>query len=96
MDYTHPGAAFPDELVIVSGHMDSWDLGEGAMDDGGGFVTAWEAVRLLAALKIFTNRTVRAIGWVDEESGGVGAVQCKLTRASAFERVMTQHPTPKT
>jgi carboxypeptidase Q len=96
MDYTHPGAAFPDELVIVSGHMDSWDLGEGAMDDGGGFVTAWEAVRLLAALKIFTNRTVRAIGWVDEESGGVGAVQCKLTRASAIERAMTQHPTPKT
>ena len=86
MDYTPPGAAFPDELVIVSGHLDSWDLGEGAMDDGGGFVSAWEAVRLLASLKIFTNRTIRAIGWVDEESGGVGSVQYGKDYAATFPK----------
>ena len=75
VDYTSPNAAFPGEFVIVSGHLDSWDIAEGAMDDGGGFVTALEAVRLLASLSIFSNRTIRAIGWVDEESGGVGADQ---------------------
>jgi carboxypeptidase Q len=86
IDYVSPGAAFPDELVIVSGHLDSWDLGEGAMDDGGGFVSAWEAVRLLAAQRIFTNRTIRAIGWVDEESGGVGAVQYGKDYAGTFAK----------
>jgi len=86
MDYTPPGAAFPDELVVVSGHLDSWDLAEGAMDDGGGFITALEAVRLLAAGRIFTNRTVRAIGWVDEESGGVGAVQYGVDYAATFPK----------
>lgn len=84
MDYTPPGAAFPDELVIVSGHLDSWDIAEGAMDDGGGLMTALEAVRLLAAEKIFTNRTVRAIGWVDEESGGVGAQQYGIDYKDTF------------
>jgi carboxypeptidase Q len=77
-DYTSPGAAFPDELVVVSGHMDSWDLAEGGMDDGGGFFTAWEAVRLIKSLGLFSNRTIRAIGWVDEEGGGLGAVQYGL------------------
>lgn len=86
IDYVSPGAAFPDELVIVSGHLDSWDLGEGAMDDGGGFLSAWEAVRLLAAQKIFSNRTIRAIGWVDEESGGVGAVQYGKDYADTFAK----------
>ena len=56
------------------------------MDDGGGMVSAWEAVRLLAALKIQTNRTIRAIGWVDEESGGVGAVQYGKDYAATFAK----------
>ena len=56
------------------------------MDDGGGFVSAWEAVRLLASLKIFTNRTIRAIGWVDEESGGVGSVQYGKDYAATFPK----------
>jgi carboxypeptidase Q len=84
LDYTPPGAAFPDEYTIVSGHLDSWDLAEGAMDDGGGILSAWEAVRLLATQKIFVNRTIRAIGWVDEESGGVGAQQYGIDYASTF------------
>lgn len=84
IDYTAPGAVFPDELVIIGGHLDSWDLAEGAMDDGGGILSAWEAMRLLASLKINVNRTIRAIGWVDEESGGVGAQQYAIDYASTF------------
>jgi len=45
-----PGASKPDEVVLVSGHADSWDIAEGAMDDGGGAVCSWEAVRSIAAL----------------------------------------------
>jgi carboxypeptidase Q len=86
MDYVSPGAAYPNEYVIVSGHLDSWDIAEGAMDDGGGFMSAWEAVRLIKTLGLFSNRTVRAIGWVDEESGGVGAVQYGIDYASTFDR----------
>jgi carboxypeptidase Q len=56
------------------------------MDDGGGMVSAWEAVRLLAAAKIFVNRTIRAIGWVDEESGGVGADQYARDYAATFNK----------
>ena len=75
IDYTSPGASFPDEYSIISGHMDSWDIAEGGMDDGGGFFSAWEAVRLIASLGLHSNRTIRAIGFVDEEGGGVGADQ---------------------
>ena len=75
MDYTSPGAAFPGEYVIVSGHLDSWDLAEGGVDDGGGLLSSWEACRILAALRLHANRTVRCIGWVDEEAGGLGAAQ---------------------
>lgn len=56
------------------------------MDDGGGMVSAWEAVRLLAAAKVFVNRTIRAIGWVDEESGGVGADQFARDYAATFNK----------
>lgn len=45
------------------------------MDDGGGFFSAWEAVRLIASLGLHSRRTIRCIAWVDEEGGGVGAVQ---------------------
>jgi carboxypeptidase Q len=86
LDYTSPGAAHPDELVIVSGHLDSWDIGAGAMDDGGGMVSAWEAVRLIASLGLKADRTIRAIGWLDEESGGVGAEQYAIDYASTFDK----------
>lgn len=86
LDYTSPGAAFPDEYVIVSGHGDSWDIAEGAMDDGGGFTTAWEAVRLISSLKLFSNRTIRAIVWVDEEAGGIGAEQYGVDYGYTFNK----------
>jgi carboxypeptidase Q len=66
------GREKPDEVVVVGGHIDSWDVGTGAMDDGGGVVIAWEAVRLLRKLGLRPRRTIRAVGWTNEENGGRG------------------------
>jgi carboxypeptidase Q len=67
------GRDLPDEVVIVSGHIDSWDVGQGAEDDGGGAISAWEAVRLMKQLGLRPRRTVRVVLWTDEENGGSGA-----------------------
>jgi carboxypeptidase Q len=66
------GRERPDEVVIVSGHLDSWDIGQGAMDDAGGVVAAWEAVRLMKALGLRPRRTVRVVAWTNEENGTRG------------------------
>ncbi|HEV8123606.1 MAG TPA: M28 family metallopeptidase [Gemmatimonadales bacterium] len=66
------GSERPDEVVVLGGHMDSWDVGQGAMDDGGGVVAAWEAVRLMQKLGLHPRRTIRVVGWVNEENGGRG------------------------
>jgi carboxypeptidase Q len=66
------GREKPDELVVFGGHIDSWDVGFGAVDDGGGVVIAWEAVRLLKKLGLKPRRTIRAVGWTNEENGGRG------------------------
>ena len=57
---------------MLSGHGDSWDTAEGAMDDGGGFMVSWDAVRVLADLGLKPIRTVRAVVWVNEENGDAG------------------------
>jgi len=66
------GRERPDEVVVVGGHIDSWDVGQGAMDDGGGAVAAWEAVRLMKRLGLRPRRTVRVVLWTNEENGGRG------------------------
>ncbi|MDH5642838.1 MAG: M28 family metallopeptidase [Gemmatimonadota bacterium] len=63
------GREFPEEVVVLGGHIDSWDVGQGAMDDGGGCVAAWEAVRLLQELGLRPRRTVRVVFWTNEENG---------------------------
>lgn len=67
------GREKPDEIVLVSGHMDSWDISPGAHDDGGGVVSAWEAVRLMHELGLRPRRTVRVVLWTNEENGLRGA-----------------------
>ena len=66
------GRERPDQVVVLGGHLDSWDVGQGAMDDLGGFVAAWEAVRLLKRLGLTPRRTIRVVGWTNEENGGRG------------------------
>ena len=60
----------PDEVIVLGGHIDSWDVGQGAMDDGGGVVSAWEALRLIKQLGLKPRRTIRVVAWVNEEMGG--------------------------
>jgi len=66
------GSEKPDEIVVFGGHIDSWDVGRGAMDDGGGVVVAWEALKLLKRLGLTPRRTIRVVGWTNEENGGRG------------------------
>jgi carboxypeptidase Q len=66
------GREKPDEVVVVGGHLDSWDVGAGASDDGGGCVAAWEALRLMKKLELRPRRTVRVVLWTNEENGGRG------------------------
>lgn len=63
------GRELPDEVVVIGGHIDSWDVGQGAMDDAGGSVAAWEAVKLLKTLGIAPRRTIRVVLWTNEENG---------------------------
>ena len=68
------GRERPDEIVVVSGHLDSWDVGAGATDDGGGCVATWEALRIMKKLNLRPRRTVRVVLWTNEENGGRGGL----------------------
>jgi len=68
------GRERPEEIVVVSGHLDSWDVGAGATDDGGGCVVTWEALRLMKKLNLRPRRTVRVVLWTNEENGGRGGI----------------------
>jgi carboxypeptidase Q len=63
------GRELPDEVVVVSGHFDSWDVGTGSTDDGGGCVVSWEALRLMKKLGLKPRRTVRVVLFTNEENG---------------------------
>ena len=66
------GAEHPEQVVIVSGHLDSWDPGTGAIDDGAGVAVAMETAQLVQQLHLHPRRTIRVIAWMDEENGGEG------------------------
>ncbi|HPF40414.1 MAG TPA: M20/M25/M40 family metallo-hydrolase [Phycisphaerae bacterium] len=69
------GSERPDEVVVISGHLDSWDVGQGAHDDGGGCVAAMEAINVLRRLGLRPRRTIRVVLWTNEENGLAGARQ---------------------
>jgi len=68
------GREKPEEVVVVSGHLDSWDVGAGATDDGGGCIVTWEALRIMKKLNLRPRRTVRVVLWTNEENGGRGGL----------------------
>ena len=63
------GRELPNEVIVMGGHWDSWDVGVGATDDGGGCVVTWEALRLMKSLGLRPRRTVRVVLWTNEENG---------------------------
>jgi Zn-dependent M28 family amino/carboxypeptidase len=66
------GTDRPDEVVVIGGHLDSWDVGQGAHDDGSGVVAAWRAVTLMKQLGLTPRRTIRVVAWTNEENGARG------------------------
>src|SRR5216683_6595764 len=81
------GSEHPEQVVIVSGHLDSWDLGTGAIDDAAGVAVALETAQLLQQLHLRPKRTLRVIAWIDEENLGRG--HAEYAKAHAAE--VSQH-----
>ena len=67
------GSEHPEQIVIVSGHLDSWDLGTGAIDDGAGVAVSMETANLVRKLRLKPKRTIRVIAWMNEENGLKGS-----------------------
>lgn len=80
------GRELPDEVVVMGGHIDSWDVGQGAVDDGGGVVVSWEAIRLLSRLGLRPRRTIRVVGWTNEENGLRGGTGYRDAHAADSSR----------
>lgn len=76
------GRELPDEVVVLGGHIDSWDVGQGAHDDAAGVVAAWQAVKLIQELGLKPRRTIRVVAWTNEENGSQGG--------KAYQRVIGQ------
>jgi len=69
------GSEHPEQVVIISGHLDSWDLGTGAIDDGAGVAVSMETANLIQKLRLKPKRTIRVIAWMNEENGEAGSKQ---------------------
>lgn len=80
------GSEHPEQIVVVSGHLDSWDLGTGAIDDAAGVAVAMETVEVLHRLGLHPKRTLRVIAWMDEESGGAGSRAYSADHVNDFPR----------
>jgi carboxypeptidase Q len=69
------GSEHPEQIIVISGHLDSWDLGTGAIDDGAGVAVSMEAANLIQKLHLKPKRTIRVIAWMNEENGLAGSKQ---------------------
>lgn len=63
------GSEFPEQIIVMGGHIDGWDVGEGAHDDAGGCLMTWEALRLISKYGLRPRRTIRVVLWTNEENG---------------------------
>jgi carboxypeptidase Q len=78
------GTEHPEQVVVVSGHLDSWDLGTGAIDDGAGVAVSMQAIQLMKDLGIRPKRTVRFVAWMSEEQGSEGAAAYMVDHKAEF------------
>jgi hypothetical protein len=69
-----PGREHPEEVVVIGGHLDSWDVGQGAQDDGAAIMASLQALAIMKKLGLQPRRTLRVAFWVNEENGGRGGV----------------------
>ncbi len=81
------GSEKPDEMVVLGGHIDSWDVGQGAQDDGSGIMATFAAVHVIHQLGLKPKRTIRIVFWVSEENGGAGG---EVYRAKLGDKVSDQ------
>lgn len=88
-----PGTEKPGEVVILSGHLDSWDVGQGAQDDGAGTVIAMEAARLIQALGLKPRRTIRVVLWTNEENGLRGGKAYRDAHRAEFKDIVAAFET---
>ncbi|MCP4804956.1 MAG: M20/M25/M40 family metallo-hydrolase [Proteobacteria bacterium] len=88
-----PGRESPEEVVVVGCHIDSWDVGQGAQDDGAGCLIAWEAVRLLHELDLQPRRTIRAVLFTNEENGLGGGVAYAEAHKDEFHQALIESDT---
>jgi hypothetical protein len=79
------GSEFPDEIILVGGHLDSWDIGQGAHDDGTGCVQAMDVLQLMKRLDYRPKRTIRAVLFMNEENGQAGAIAYRDASMAAKE-----------
>ncbi|WP_031496051.1 M20/M25/M40 family metallo-hydrolase [Bryobacter aggregatus] len=68
------GSERPDEVIVLGGHLDSWDVGQGAQDDGGGVIASLQALVILKQLGLKPKRTIRVVFWANEENGARGGI----------------------
>jgi hypothetical protein len=69
-----PGREHPEQVVVIGGHLDSWDVGQGAQDDGASILACLQALALIKKAGLQPRRTLRVAFWVNEENGGRGGV----------------------
>jgi len=82
------GSEFPDEYIVVGGHLDSWDIGEGAHDDGAGIVQSIEVIRALKAIGYKPKHTIRAVLFINEEFGNDGGeTYAKVAKEKGLKHV---------
>ena len=82
------GTERPQEVILLSGHLDSWDVGQGAQDDGAGAVIALEAARLIQSLGLMPRRTIRVVLWTNEENGLRGGLAYRDTHRAELKDIV--------
>ena len=83
-----PGTEHPEQIVVLGGHIDSWDVGQGAQDDGSGIMGTLAAVNVIKKSGLKAKRTIRVVFWVNEENGGAGG---RAYRAALTEAELRNH-----